>query len=53
MNDLDEGLMSNILKFVDDTKIFGTATTNGDRQIIQNDLTTLASWANTWQMEFN
>ena len=53
INDLDEGLMSNILKFADDTKIVGTVTTEGDRQIIQNDLTTLVSWANTWQMEFN
>ena len=53
INDLDEGLRSNILKFADDTKIFGTATNDGDRQIIQNDLMTLASWANTWQMEFN
>jgi hypothetical protein len=43
INDLDEGLMSNIMKFADDTKTFGPATTDGDRQIIQNDLTTLAS----------
>ena len=52
INDLDEGLMSNILKFADDMKIFGTATNHGNRQIMQNDLTTLANWANTWQMEF-
>ena len=45
INDIDEGLLSQILKFADDTKIFGTATNDSDRLIIQNDLTTLAAWA--------
>jgi len=52
-NDLANGLMSNVLKFADDTKIFRSVSNLSDGQILPNDLDKVCSWANRWQMEFN
>jgi len=38
INDLDLGLLSSILKFADDTKIYGKAATPADRLQLQLDL---------------
>ena len=38
INDLDNNITSNILKFVDDTKVFRKVNTDGDKQHFQNDL---------------
>ena len=37
IDDLEVGLMSEVLKFADDTKIFGRVDTEGDREVLQRD----------------
>ena len=53
INDLDLGLLNTILKFADDTKIFGKVLTPADRLQLQTDLDNLCAWADNWQMTFN
>ena len=53
IDDLEVGLMSEVLKFADDTKIFGRVDTEGDREVLQRDLDRLVQWSETWQMKFN
>ena len=53
INDLDLGLLSSILKFADDTKIYGKAATPADRLQLQLDLNELCRWADEWRMKFN
>ena len=53
VDDLDEGLMSDILKFADDTKVFGRVNSYEDRMKLQNDLKRLVEWTERWQMKFN
>ena len=48
INDLDEKMTSNVLKFADDTKI-----SSSSQQELQRDLDTAVEWAETWQMKFN
>ena len=50
INDLDDNITSNILKFVDDTKVFRKVNTDGDKQHLQNDLDRLVKWSEKWQM---
>ena len=53
INDLDSGILSNILKFADDTKVFGKATSDADRMRIQSNLDRLDKWSGDWLMAFN
>uniref|UniRef100_A0A803SMX6 Reverse transcriptase domain-containing protein n=1 Tax=Anolis carolinensis TaxID=28377 RepID=A0A803SMX6_ANOCA len=53
INDLDEGFEGTIIKFADDTKLGGIASTPEDRSRIQNDLDRLERWAETNKMKFN
>ena len=53
IDDLEVGLMSEVLKFADDAKIFGRVDTEGDREALQRDLDRLVQWSETWQMKFN
>ena len=53
INDLDNNITSNVLKFVDDTKVFRKVNTDGDKQHLQNDLNRLVKWSEKWQMLFN
>ncbi|KAF2346656.1 Reverse transcriptase domain [Trinorchestia longiramus] len=53
INDLDVGIISNINKFADDTKLCHRAFTERDRVTIQSDLNRLQQWTETWQMSFN
>jgi len=53
INDLDLGLLSSILKFADDTKVFGKVATPTERLQLQLDLNELCRWADEWQMKFN
>ena len=50
INDLDEDITSNILKFSDDTMIFKEVRNSTDCCQLQADLD---KWAKKWQMEFN
>jgi hypothetical protein len=53
INDIDEGLRSSILKFADDTKLFGSAMNKGEHIIVQEDLNALIEWSRICQMPFN
>ena len=53
IDDLEEGLMSEVLKFADDTKIFGRVDSERDREVLQRDLDRLVQWSEKWQMKFN
>ena len=51
--DLDEEIRNLILKFADDTKVFGKVMDDTDKCKLQEDLNKLVSWAQKWKMEFN
>jgi len=53
INDLNFGIKSWILKFADDTKIFNRIKSTADATTLHEDLYTLISWAEEWQMMFN
>ena len=50
INDLDDSITSNILKFADDTKVFRKVNTDGNKQHLQNNLDRLVKWSEKWQM---
>ena len=53
INDLEEGVTGNILKFADDTKRFRKVKEIGDKQKLQDDIDKLVKWSEKWQMSFN
>ena len=53
IDNLEEGLMSEVLKFADYTKIFGRVDSERDREVLQRDLDRLVQWSERWQMKFN
>ena len=53
INDLEQNIKSHILKFADDSKLWGAADNSLDRALIQKDLDTLGEWSNKNQMPFN
>ena len=53
IDDLDEGIVNRILKFADDTKMFGKVDSQEERSGLQRDLDRLVQWSETWQMMFN
>ena len=48
-----EGITNVILKFADDTKVFGKVMDEKDKDMLQTDLNKLTLWAQKWKMEFN
>ena len=53
IDDIDVGIVSNILKFADDTKIYGKVRNPDGVENLQKDLDKLWSWSEKWQMSFN
>ena len=53
INDLDTGSVNHILKFADDTKVFGNINHVIDSIKLQEDLNELFNWSKDWQMKFN
>jgi len=53
ISNIDEGLFSHILKYADDTMIFNTVMNDADHKKLQDDLTSLETWSQKWQIEFN
>ena len=53
IDDIDDGLTSNISKFADDTKIYKEVSTIVDNISMQKDIDRMVKWAETWQMKFN
>ena len=49
INDLDSNLLSSVLKFADDTKVFGRVNSDKDREVLQQDLHRLMNWSDRWQ----
>ena len=45
ISDLDDDITSNVLKFVDYTKVFRRVNNDGDKQHLQNDLDKLVKWS--------
>ena len=45
INDLEEGVTGNILKFADDTKLFRKVKEIGDKQNLQYDIDKLVKWS--------
>ena len=45
INDLEEGVTGNILKFADDTKLFRKTKGIGDKQKLQDDIDKLVRWS--------
>jgi len=42
-----------ILKFADNTKIYGAVTDEIETKTLQSDLNLLTTWTDTWQIKFN
>ena len=53
INDLDEGVTGNMLKFADDTTLFRKTKVIGDKQKLQDDIDKFVRWSEKWQMLFN
>jgi hypothetical protein len=53
INDIDDGIVSKLYKFADDTKILGNAATLEDVEILRSDLHHMFRWSEEWQMLFN
>ena len=53
INDIDNNITSGLLKFADDTKIYGPVASDEEISIIQQDLNRAFSWSQDWQMLFN
>ena len=53
IDDLEEGVTGNILKFADDTKLFRKTKEIGDKKKLQDDIDKFVRWSDKWQMLFN
>jgi hypothetical protein len=53
INDIDEVVASKILKFADDTKLYGVVANQQDIERLKNDLKNLCNWSADWLMLFN
>ena len=53
IKDLDANITSNVVKFVDDTKVFRRVNNDGDKQHLLNDLDRLVKLSEKWQMLLN
>ena len=53
INDLEDGVASNIIKFADDTQIFRRVQTRQECRTLQEDLNRLEQWSAKWQMLFH
>ena len=53
INDLPDGLCSNVRLFADDCILYNTVSGPNNAAKLQRDLDTLTEWQNRWQMDFN
>jgi ribonuclease P/MRP protein subunit RPP40 len=53
INDIDEVVASKILKFADDTKLYGVVANQQDIERLKNDLKNLCNWSADWLVLFN
>ena len=52
INDIDREISSPVLKFTDDTKLFGCAGMDEVTRRLRKDLKTLSTWSKDWLMLF-
>ena len=50
INDLEDDISSQVLKFADDTKVFRKVTNDTDKQSLQGDLDKLIKLSEFWEM---
>jgi hypothetical protein len=53
INDIDDNIVNEILKFADDTKLLGAVSTKEEVDELRKDLHKLFCWSQEWQMLFN
>ena len=53
INDIDASVLSNVLKFADDTKLYREVSSCDDATMLQADLNNVFDWSQLWQMPFN
>ena len=53
INDLGRNIESRTRLFADDCVLYREVKSTSDSKVLQNDLTKLAKWSNTWQLKFN
>ena len=53
INDIEENLISTVLKSADDTKVIKVIDNPHCHADLQNDIKGLEKWAKFWQMQFN
>jgi hypothetical protein len=53
VDDMEDGLLNKLLKFADDTKLFGKVKDEGEYRSLQEDLMKLSRWSEKWMMPFN
>ena len=53
INDLPDGISSQVKIFADDTKVYRPVSQEGDNEKLQRDIDCLCSWSTTWQLKFN
>ncbi len=53
INDIDKSVVNRILKFADDTKVYGKVVSGEARKLLQDDIDRLMRWSRDWQMQFN
>ena len=53
INDIEDGICGNILKFTDDTKLFCKLGSDINCSRLRADLRKLYNWSEDWQMLFN
>ena len=53
INDMEYAVLSQLLKFADDAKLFRCVSDPGDAYILRDDLKSLCKWSEDWQMLFN
>ena len=53
INDIDDNLISRVLKFAEDTKLYRAIASNHDILSLSNDINQLCCWSKEWHMLFN
>jgi hypothetical protein len=53
INDLPEGITSQVRLFADDTAVYLTVDSDKDERSLQTDLDSLQTWSKKWDMSFN
>jgi hypothetical protein len=53
INDIDDGIVSKISKFADDTKLCRAVGDEEEAEILRDDLKRMFRWSQDWQMLFN